>query len=391
MERFRAKASKARQAASKQKAAKKLERELEGIRPEPRRKELAFRWPEAARAEKLILSATELEFRFADGGSKWPPLSFNIYRGQRIALVGRNGAGKSILLNVLAGRREKTGGSLGTGSLARLGFFSQHRMETLQAQGTVLGELRRLSDPRTTEEELMSVLGLFLLGQEFFDRRVETLSGGEKSRLALASLFPARCNFLVLDEPTNHLDMESREALVAALNAFNGALLLVAHDRWLLSAVADEVWELSENGLRVYEEGFEQYEAERRAVREIDPNEAERAASREDERRRKRTEAEQRNALSGKMRPLREEYVRLEKDLATLFQEQAEVEEELADPEVYADMERSNTLLRRFTEVKDTVELLVERMAVLETELARLKSADGQERKIESLPSNPGF
>ena len=106
VERFRAKATKARQAASRQKMAKKLEKELENFQPELRRKALSFRWPAPARAEKLILSATDMEYRFPDGGAKWPPLSFNIYRGQRIALAGRNGSGKSVLLRVIAGVRE---------------------------------------------------------------------------------------------------------------------------------------------------------------------------------------------------------------------------------------------------------------------------------------------
>ena len=123
------------------------------------------------------------------------------------------------------------------GSLVKMGYYSQHQTELLNSSGTVLGEIRRLSDPRMTEEELMSVLGLFLLGQNYFDRQVSSLSGGERSRLVLASLFLARANFLVLDEPTNHLDLESREALVEALNAFDGTLLMVAHDRYLLSEV----------------------------------------------------------------------------------------------------------------------------------------------------------
>jgi ATP-binding cassette subfamily F protein 3 len=374
VERFRAKATKARQAASRQKMAKKLEKELENFQPELRRKELSFQWPEPARAEKLILSAADMEYRFPDGGSKWPPLSFNIYRGQRIALVGRNGCGKSVLLRVIAGLREKAGGSLGMGSLVRLGYFSQHQMETLHGQGTVLGEIRRLSDPRTNEEELMSVLGLFLLGQSFFERKVDTLSGGEKSRLILAGLFLARCNFLVLDEPTNHLDLESREALIAALDAFEGTVLMVAHDRWLIAEVAEQVWLLNEHGLTFYEDGFEQYEAARRAEQNARDNPKQEASLRDEQRRIKREEAERRNALSRKTRPVQEEYARLEQELEALFTEQHEVEGKLADPEVYADASQSNDLLRRFAGMKDRGELIVARMSALEAELAHLSA-----------------
>ena len=217
VERFRAKATKARQAGSRQKMAKKLEKELEDYRPEPKRKELNFSWPEAPHSEKIVLAAADLAFHFPDGKSMWPPLTFTLYRGGRIALVGHNGCGKSTLLRILAGQLERCGGNLVTASQMRLGYYTQHQMDTLRPDTTVLGEIRRLSDPHTTEEELMSVLGLFLLGQEYFDRQVSALSGGEKSRLVLASLFLKRCNFLLLDEPTNHLDLESREALVLAL------------------------------------------------------------------------------------------------------------------------------------------------------------------------------
>jgi ATP-binding cassette subfamily F protein 3 len=233
--RFRAKATKARQAASRQKMAKRLEKELEQYQPEARRREWSFKWPEAARSEKVLLSCADLTFRFEDGTSLWPPLTFTLFRGQRIGLTGRNGSGKSTLLKILAGKLARSSGNLTVGSLTRLGYYSQQQTETLDPRGTVLGEMRRLSDPGTTGEELMSVLGLFLLGQTYFDRSVSTLSGGESSRLALAALFPARSNFLVLDEPTNHRDLESRQALLEALDAFDGGLLLVAHDRYLLA------------------------------------------------------------------------------------------------------------------------------------------------------------
>lgn len=386
VERFRAKATKARQAASRQKMAKKLERELENYQPEQRRKELNFKWPEPARTEKTVLSAVDVAFHFPDGKSMWPPLSFTLYRGQRIALVGPNGCGKSTLLKVIAGRLEKTGGSASMGSLVRMGFFSQHQLETLNAQGTVLGEIRRLSDPRTTEEELMSVLGLFLLGQQYFDRPVSTLSGGEKSRLVLATLFLARCNFLVLDEPTNHLDLESREALISALEAFEGTVFMVAHDRWLLSAVAEQAWALSESGITVYENGFEEYDAARRAAatapaeqtgenRAAAPSIGDKTAglSREELKRLKREQAEQRNALYKQLKPLQNEYAKLEQGLESILTEQSEVETTLADPAVYADGSRATELLKRFNELRDAGETLIEHMAELEGRITALE------------------
>ena len=392
VERFRAKATKARQAGSRQKMARKLEKELEDFRPEPKRRELAFAWPEAPHSEKVLLSAADLAFHFPDGKQMWPPLTFTLYRGGRIALVGPNGCGKSTLLKLLAGQLERCGGNVVTASQMRMGYYSQHQMDTLRPDTTVLGEIRRLSDPRTSEEELMSVLGLFLLGQDYFDRQVLALSGGEKSRLVLASLFLKRCNFLVLDEPTNHLDLESREALVAALQKFNGTLLMVAHDRWLLSEVGAEAWELGPQGLTVHND-FMAYDRIRRARLAAEPQaalpdkavksaetpgvSAGRTLSRDDQKRLKREQAEKRNALHKELKPLQSRYDTLENQLGTLMDEQAQVESQLADPDVYADHSRSSELLKRFEECKRQSEDMLEEMAQLEERMNAIRAAAG--------------
>ena len=340
-----------------------------------------------------MLAAADLAFHFPDGKSMWPPLTFTLYRGSRIALVGHNGCGKSTLLKLLAGQLERCGGNLVTASQMRLGYYTQHQMDTLRPDTTVLGEIRRLSDPHTTEEELMSVLGLFLLGQEYFDRQVSALSGGEKSRLVLASLFLKRCNFLLLDEPTNHLDLESREALVAALQKFSGTLLMVAHDRWLLSQVGAEAWELNERGLTVHA-GFAAYDAARRArlagtegkggaalsaaglpkFKAETMGEAAPVLSREEQKRLKREQAERRNALHKELKPLQSKYTALEEELARVLDEQGAVEAQLADPEVYADHSRSGELLKRFEECKRRGEDLLEEMAGLEEKIATIKA-----------------
>ena len=378
--RFGAKATKARQATSRQKMAKKLEKELEGLRPELKRKELGFKWPSPPQSERTVLSVADLAFSFPDGRRMWDKLSFTLYRGQKIALVGPNGCGKSTLLKLLVGRAERSGGSIVNGQQVRLGYFSQHQTDTLHPSGTVLGEIRRLSDPRTTEEELMSVLGLFLLGQGYFERSVSSLSGGEKSRLMLSTLFLARCNFLVLDEPTNHLDLESREALVEALAAFEGTLLMVAHDRHLLSEAADQIWALSETGFTVHENGFEDYAEARRKARQAENalaleqrrGEIKRTTglSREDIKRQKRERAETRNALYRTMRPLQDAYAALEKELGIVLETQSATEALLADPDVYADSGRATELLKEFHALQHKGDTLLEKLAEAEEALA---------------------
>lgn len=389
--RFKAKATKARQASSHQKMAKKLEKELDGIQLGPKRRELDFKWPEPPQSDRLVLSVVDLRFAFPDGRRMWEKLSFTLYRGQRIALVGPNGCGKSTLLKLIMSKLEKSGGQIAMGQAVTPGYFSQHQLDTLDAGGSVLGEIRRLSDPRLTEEELMSVLGLFLLGQHYFERRVSSLSGGEKSRLMLAVLFLSRANFLVLDEPTNHLDLESREALVEALGAYPGTVLMVAHDRHLLSEVADQIWEVTPDGLQVYDRGYGEY-AEARKARANSSGEGEEdkasrtsGLSREDVRRLKREQAEARNKLHREMKPLQEKYAKLEKELEKNLEELAQTEALLADPEVYGDGGKATELLKSYHTQQAESERILEKMGELEealvpyeTQRLALQGEDGE-------------
>lgn len=373
VERFRAKATKARQAGSRQKMAKKLEKELDERRPEPKRRQLSFSWPKAPHSERLMLSASDLAFRFPDGKSMWPPLNFTLYRGSRAALTGPNGSGKSTLLKLIAGVLRKSGGTLAAAPQARLGYYTQSQMETLRPDSAVLAEMRRLSDPSMTEEELMGALGLFLLGQEYFDRPVAALSGGEKSRLVLASLFLKKCNFLLLDEPTNNLDLESREALAKALQNFDGTLMLVAHDRWLLSQINAEIWSLSPHGISVFD-SYGAYEAARRApAPDSAPEKAAPALSKDERKEQKRLEAERRNALHRALKPLRESYASLEKELDEILALQASIEKDLADPETFADRQKSAGLLDAYEKNKSRTDKIMEEMMTLESSVNDLR------------------
>ncbi len=243
--------------------------------------------------------------------------------------------------------------------------------------------MRRLAGPKATHFEVCSILGLFLLGEEYWDRPVAGLSGGEKSRLLLASLFAARANFLVLDEPTNHLDLESREALVRALNEYSGTLLFVAHDRRLMAEAASEVWAVGEGGLQVFSRGFQEYD-DYRCQTLADGCAADKAAitgraspgraSRREEKERRRLEAERRNALSRKLKPLREKYAALERELETVLARQGALEQSLADPETYAKAEEFSRVSREYGETERRIEELLHRLEALEGEITALEA-----------------
>ena len=380
VERFQFKATKARQANSMKKQVAKLQKELEGVRPETKVRELKFSWPRPERPNQTVLSAVGLQVGYEHGRSLWKPLDFHVYAKQKIALAGPNGCGKTTLLKVVTGQMQPQDGSLEVGSKMRIGYFSQHQADILDLDKPVLAEIRRLSDPRTTEGELMSVLGRFLLGEAFFDRPVAELSGGEKNRLVLASLFLKRANFLVLDEPTNHLDLESRDALIESLQDYPGTILMVAHDRYLMREVAKEVWWLRPDGIRVFDGGFDDYDRARKdelagpaASAQDKKGDDGPRLGREELKALRRAQAEERNRLYRDLKPHKAKYEALEAELETLMAEQSDVEQALADPEVYADVPKSTQLMKRFGELNDLTEKLMAKMEPLEKRIAKLE------------------
>lgn len=372
---FRVKARKAAQAQSKLKKVEKLERELSQIKEAQaashRGKSLSFRLPEPKRGDKVPISVVGLEFHYEEEQSVWPTLGFQLFRGKKVAVVAPNGAGKSTLLKLITGTLTPSAGHVKIGSGTEVGYFSQHQHEILNLDSTVLGEIRRLSAPNLTEEQVMSVLGLFLLGEPYFDRKVKGLSGGEKSRLLLATLFLARANLLILDEPTNHLDIETREGLIRALKDYEGSLLFVAHDRYLLNEVAEEVWSLDRDGITPYLGGFQAFNAKRKqeeacraglAACDSEAVKEKRKLTKEE----KRRQAEERNRLYRRLKPLKAEYEKLEVDLEKVLEEQADLESKMNDPATYEKPEEALKLNAAYKDASEWAETLMERMAGLE-------------------------
>ncbi len=376
---FQYKASKARQANSRKKQMEKLVRELEGIKPEEKQKTLRFSWPVPKRSSHTVLSALGVQMAYRDSPFLWKPLDFHVYAGEKIALVGANGCGKTTLLRGLMGEIPLGAGEVKIGSNVHIAYFSQHQGDLLNMEKTVLSEIRHLADPHTTEEELRSVLGLFLLGEPFWDRPIQALSGGEKNRLILASLFLKRANVLILDEPTNHLDLESREALTKALKTFEGTIIMVAHDRYFTQQVAKQVWWLKQDGIDVFHEGFASYDQARKNV--LSQNQAEPLAdkpaknlSKTELKALKRREAEKRNTLHKALKPLQDEYSQLEQNLEKILTRQSVVEQHLADPKVYAEKEKSAKLMTDFAELGQKAEHIIDKMTDLESRIEALQA-----------------
>ena len=254
IERFRYKASKARQVQSRVKALNKLER-VEAGPPANRRMRLKI--PAPARAGEIVLRLENIHKSFGET-RVYEGVDLEIPRGRRVALVGPNGAGKSTLLRLLAGVIEPDSGVREPGHRVEIAFYAQHQLEALDASRTVLEELESSA---STEDipRLRGHLGAFLFSGDDVKKRVSVLSGGEKARLALAKLLLRPSNVLVLDEPTNHLDVEACEVLEDALAGYEGTLLFISHDRSFINALATHVIEVKAGAFREYAGGYDDY------------------------------------------------------------------------------------------------------------------------------------
>ncbi|MBF0093564.1 MAG: ABC-F family ATP-binding cassette domain-containing protein, partial [Alphaproteobacteria bacterium] len=253
VDRFRAKATKARQAQSR---LKMLER-MEPLVPIVEERAIAFDFPDPELLPPPLLSVEEGVVGY-DGNPVLRNLSLRIDMDDRIALLGANGNGKSTLAKLLSGRLEPLAGQVRKPGKLRVGYFAQHQMEELHPEETPFQHMARVL-PLAQEAKVRAHLGRFGFSQAHADVRVENLSGGEKSRLLFALMSRDSPHVMILDEPTNHLDIDSREALMAALNAYAGAVVLITHDPHLIEMVADRLWLVGDGACAAYDGDLADY------------------------------------------------------------------------------------------------------------------------------------
>jgi ATP-binding cassette subfamily F protein 3 len=328
VDRFRAQATKARQAQSR---LKMLER-LTVVEPVRARREWRFEFPEPVRVPERLLDTEEVELGYGER-RVLSDVTLTVRAGDRVGILGVNGAGKSTLVKAIAGDLTPQSGELRRGQGLAIGYFAQHQLDQLRADETPLAHLRRLA-PDAREQQLRDFLGNFRFSGEMASAPIGPMSGGEKARCALALLAWQRPNLLVLDEPTNHLDMETREALTMALSSFEGALLLVSHDRHLLRAACDQLWLVHDGRVGPFDGDLEDYAALVLASRR-DRSEASIEADAPNRRDLRRQEAAERQRLADSRRPLQTRLKRLEDELSKVSEQLRELDVRLADPDFY--------------------------------------------------------
>jgi ATP-binding cassette subfamily F protein 3 len=358
VDRFRYKASKARQAQSRIKALERMQPIAEAI-IEP---EIVFSFPAGSIPAPPMITLDRVRVGYGDK-VVLDKLDLRIDPDDRIALLGANGNGKSTFAKLVAGRLEPMSGTMTRARGLKVGFFAQHQIEDLMPALSGIAHLRRLL-PEEHEQRLRARLGRFGLGQHKAETPAGQLSGGEKARLAMTLMCVAAPQILILDEPTNHLDIDSRQALVEAVNEFPGAVIIVSHDRHLVELTADRLWLVADGRVQPWEDDLEGYrrwllgQGAPEARREPEPAKAERISG-----------AERRALLA----PARQAARAAEREVERLTKEKARIEAGLADPKTYdGNPDELQRLLGRGRQLQALLVLAEERWLAAEAEVEAL-------------------
>lgn len=397
IERFRAKATKARQVQSRVKSLDKIER-IEA--PIETQRQITFRFPDPPASGQIVIEIDHLTKAYPDplGGEEIRVFTLGqrleINRGDKIALVGPNGAGKSTLARIINGV-EPFDGHRRVGHQVSFAFFAQHLSDMMNSTQTIMEEMERSATSSEARMRIRTLLGCFLFSGDDVFKPVSVLSGGEKSRIALAKTLLQPANLLILDEPTNHLDIASKQVLVQALQHYSGTLVAVSHDRQFLSGFANKIWRVEGGRVIEYPGGYDYYlwkrQQDRQGMVDLSRTVGQSAqgsfrstadnASKEvlgpKTKEQKRLEAEQRNRLNKETQGYRKRINEIESAMETLEAEKAQISEKMGDPEFYQTPEAA-ALIRRFEKVEhelnDLLEAWTTQQEALELFMAQLKA-----------------
>ncbi|MEZ8026373.1 ABC transporter ATP-binding protein [Enterovibrio norvegicus] len=374
IDRFRYKASKARQAQSRIKALERMEKVLPAQFDNP----FNFEFREPSALPNPILMMEKVAAGYADN-MILEKVHLNLVPGSRIGLLGRNGAGKSTLIKLLSGGLAAQAGELTYSQGVKIGYFAQHQLETLRTDETPLQHMNRLA-PLATEQQLRDYLGSFgFVGEKALDI-IGPFSGGEKARLVLALIVWQKPNLLLLDEPTNHLDLDMRSALTMALQSFEGAMVIVSHDRYLLRATTDDLYLVHDKQVVPFNGDLHDYHQwlaeQQRAERRQEQAESAKPASENSQvnrKEQKRLEAEFRRETA----PIRKKIDKLDTKLEHLSETIAEAESALSDASIYEATNKGTLtdVLRKQAEAKSSLEEVELEWMELQEQLEEMEAA----------------
>ncbi len=367
IERFRAKASKAKMVQSRIKALDRMEKvdDVDDDNPEVN---FSFKFSKPSGRHVVTLENVTKSYPNLDILDNTDGL---IEKGDKIALIGANGKGKSTLLRIIAEADKEFAGKNTKGHNVSQTFFAQHQLEALHLENTILQELQTFA-PKHTETELRSILGCFLFTGDDVFKKVKVLSGGEKSRVALAKALTADANFLVLDEPTNHLDMASVNILIQALQQYEGTFIVVSHDRYFLDHVANKIWFIENKEIKEYPGTYEEYELwnAKRVIKPAEPT-AKKVVKEQPKREKVDPTVDKNKLLQKKNKELSQ----LEQQLAQMDEEIKALEIRLAQEDVFSNAVKLQETTRTYNSLKAEYEQLQKQWEALAEQILELETA----------------
>ena len=353
--RFKAKASKAKQAQSR---VKELAR-MEEIAPAHIDSPFYFSFPTPKKAFSALVNISQADLGY-DKKTILNQVNFDLHPGTRIGLLGPNGAGKSTLINSLTGDLGLLSGNRVYGENVKIGYFAQHQLEVLDLQASAFLHIQRIS-PKSTDQEIRNYLGSFDFHGDKALEPIKDFSGGEKARVALALIVWQKPNLLLLDEPTNHLDLEMRQALTMALQGYEGALVVISHDRHLLRNTVDQFYLVANGEVQEFDGDLQDYQVwlknynrtpDAQVKNSVPDNSVEKLSGAE-----KKAQRQQSAEARKKIAPLNKKSQQLEKEIEKNEKQLADVEHELADTDLYTDAKREalKMLLDRQAKTKKAI------------------------------------
>jgi ATP-binding cassette subfamily F protein 3 len=354
VDRFRSKATKATQVQSRLKQLDKIEL----IELDETENTIAFRFPPSPASGRTVLEVEKMSKQFG-GQPVFRDLSFTLQRGEKLAVLGVNGAGKSTLVKILAGLITPDSGAIRFGHNVTISYFGQHQAQELDSRYTVLETLSHVSNELSVTQT-RSLLGAFLFRGDDVDKKVGVLSGGEKSRVALAKMIATPANLLILDEPTNHLDIQSQEVLQEAMRQYDGSIIVVSHNRYFANSFVGKVLEIKSGHGTIFDGNIDYYLHKTHAEAASPPPKAaaapkpgqdsaiqEKQAKKGKESR--KLQAELRQQKTREIGPLKKIIDRAEQEIEQLEARKSQLEQAMADPELYQDQDRFAELSNEYT------------------------------------------
>jgi ATP-binding cassette subfamily F protein 3 len=378
VQRFRAKSTKAKQVQSRLKQLSRMER----IELAETEHEVSFHFPPAAPSGRLALGVESLCKHYEEK-QVFRNISFQLQRGEKMAVVGVNGAGKSTLMRILAGLEKHDSGRVKLGHNVRISYFGQHQAQELAPGLTALQTLAAVAGDMTVTE-IRSLLGAFLFRGEDVDKKVQVLSGGEKSRLALAKMIVQPANLLILDEPTNHLDMSSQEVLQGAMAQYDGTIIVVSHNRHFVNSFISKVLEIKNGHATLFEGNIEDYLYKLKSLEAAAPiklkEDADNDSVQEDvsEKQRGRAarqeQAKIRQEKSRKLLPLKKEVEQAENEIERLEARKKELERLMADPKLYQDQDKFAECSKEYSSLERKLERLYPQWEEIQARIEAIES-----------------